>query len=103
MEQESENVAKMRRQAPQKAAREYAEKLRGDMDAQEGAGGVKVEEGVDGGEEGPALEGWEVERREEVERMWRRGVDGLEGLGDITGVLARLERAERAMDVVEGV
>ena len=97
-------MAKMRRQAPGQAARMFVERLRGDMDAEDV---VKREEEGEGGEgkgEGSVLEGVvNVERRGEVERMWRRGVDGLEGLGDITGVMARLERAERAMDVVEGV
>ena len=43
-----------------------------------------------------------LERREEVERMWDRGVEGLGGLGGVTGILARLERAEKALGVVEG-
>lgn len=93
-------MAKMRRTAPQKAAQAYAERLRGDMDGQEG-GGVKLEEGWHG--EHVPLEGGTLERPEEVERMWRRGLEGLEGLGDITEVRARLERAEKATDVVEGL
>lgn len=41
-------------------------------------------------------------RRDEVEKMWKVGVEGLDGLSGVTGVLARLERAQKAIGVVEG-
>ena len=95
---ESETVAKMRREVPAKAAMGYREALERELEAQKG---LKGEEGV-GGEVDGGLD-IKLERREEVEGMWRRGCEGLEGLGDITGVLAKVERAGRAMEVVEGL
>lgn len=67
--------------------------------------GIKKEEGSEE-EDGERVKSWldlgmGLERREEVERMWDRGVEGLGGLGGVTGVLARLERAEKALGVVE--
>ncbi len=43
-----------------------------------------------------------LERRDEVEKMWKRGTEGLVGLGGVTEIMARLERAEKAIGVVEG-
>ena len=44
-----------------------------------------------------------LERREDVERMWRKGTEGLVELGKVPGVLAKLERAGKAVEVVEGM
>lgn len=43
----------------------------------------------------------ELERKEDVERMWTRGTQGLVDLGRLPGVMAKLERAGKAAEVVE--
>lgn len=44
-----------------------------------------------------------LERREDVESSWGRGVQALLGLGKVPGVSAKLERAGRAAQAVEGM
>lgn len=43
----------------------------------------------------------DLERKEDVERMWTRGTQGLVDLGRLPGVMAKVERAGKAADVVE--
>ena len=98
-EAEAEDVSRMRREVPKKAAEAYAMVLEKEMQGE--GGGVKVEEGVEDAGGTEELRGL-GERGEEVERMFRRGKEGLDGLEGITGVIARLEQAGRAVEVVEG-
>ena len=101
---ESTKVAELRREAPRAAVRAHVEALEKelaqerelwrDMEMQHEGGGLKVESGLQLGKG--------LERRDEVEKMWRRGTEGLAGLGSVTEVVARLERAEKALGVVEG-
>ena len=95
-EQETTKVAEMRRDAPGAAARAYMEKLNEEMEADKA---LKIE--------GESLEGVDgfgfLEREEEVEKTWGRGLEGLQGLQEVTEVVARLERAGRAADVVDGM
>lgn len=99
-EQETTRVAEMRRDAPGAAARAFMERLRGEMRAERE---VDLDARMkDGDEEVLSCMG-SVERRDDVEKMWGRGVDGLEGLEGVTSVVAKLERAGRAAEVVEGM
>ena len=41
-----------------------------------------------------------LRRKDDVERMWKKGTEGLVELRKIPGVLAKLERAEKAVEVV---
>ncbi len=96
-EQETTRVAEMRRDAPDAAARAYMERLNKEMQADR-------EVNIEGGDEMQGvIELGGLERRDEVERMWGRGLDGLVALEGITEVGARLERAKRAVEVVEGM
>lgn len=99
-EQETTRVAELRRDAPGAAARAFMERLRGEMQAERNADlDINMEEG-----EGEALRGLgTLERKEDVERIWGRGVHGLKGLEEVTGVIAKLERAAKAAEVVEGM
>ncbi|KAI4165115.1 MAG: hypothetical protein LQ342_001392 [Letrouitia transgressa] len=105
LEWEHTRVAELRREAPGAAARAYVERVEGEMAGQRAA----EEEEMERGEEAEArVEGslgqmMRVERLEQVERMWGRGVEGLLGLEKITGVLAKLERATKVAEVVEGI
>lgn len=96
-EQETTRVAEMRRDAPGAAARAYMERLNEEMQADR-----EVDTG-DGDEMQGVIELDGLERRDEVERTWGRGLDGLVALEGITEVGARLERAKRAVEVVEGM
>lgn len=98
-EQETTRVAEMRRDAPGAAARAFVERLRVEMLAEREVD-VKMED-ADGSD---GLEGLGVlERRDEVERTWGKGVEGLMRLESVTGSVAKLERAARAVEVVEGM
>jgi kinetochor protein Mis14/NSL1 len=96
-EQETTRVAEMRRDAPGAAARAYMERLNKEMQADRE---VNTEEGD---EMQGVIDLGGLERRDEVERMWGRGLDGLVALEGITEVGARLERAKWAVEVVEGM
>lgn len=101
LEWEHTRVAELRREAPGAAARAYVERLEGVRELEKGREReVEVEmEGVrDGG-----LGKIGLERGEEVEKMWGRGVEGLVELGRVTEVVARMERAKKAAEMVEGI
>lgn len=97
-EQETTRVAEMRRDAPGAAARAYMERLNKEMEAERER---KFEEGGD--EMEGVVELGNLQRRDEVERTWGRGLEGLKGLEGITEVGARLDRAKAAVEVVEGM
>ncbi|CAL8577685.1 hypothetical protein XPA_003508 [Xanthoria parietina] len=101
LEWEHTRVAELRRDAPGAAARGFVERLEAEREVERGREReVEVEmEGVrDGG-----LGGVGVERGDEVEKMWGRGLEGLVELGRVTDVVAKMERAKRAAEVVEGM
>lgn len=83
-------VGQLRREAPAKAAAVWREELArdeelgGDEEELEEGGGVRVER---------------LERQEEVERSWRKGVEGLGGLKrEFPAKAARMEKAKRAAE-----
>lgn len=96
-EQETTRVAEMRRDAPGAAARAYMEDLKREMLADR-EGDTGEGDGAQG-----VIELGGLERRDDVQRTWGRGLDGLVALEGITEVGARLERAKRAVKVVEGM
>lgn len=98
-EQETTRVAGMRRDAPGAAVRAYMERLSREMQADRDEGEL---EGGDDAMQG-VVELGGLERRDEVEGTWGRGLEGLVALEGITEVGARLERARRAAEVVEGM
>ena len=98
-EAEAEDVARMRREVPKKAAERYTEGLKKEM---EGEIEVKREDGDEKMEVDVPPLATLGQRKGEVERMWVRGREELEGLEGITGVIGRLEQAGRAVEVVEG-
>lgn len=62
-----------------------------------------IDRGAKEEEEGSPQGLWKMERGEEMERMWGRGLEGLVGLGEVTEVAARLERAGKAAEIVENM
>lgn len=99
LQQESEllvEVGQLRRTAPLKAVEMWKEELswvndlnkeiEEDVNGEAPAGLVNVDIGVD-----------KLERQEEVEATWKRGVDGLERLKrEMPATAAKMERAKRA-------
>ena len=72
---------------------------------EQGARDEAASQGLEKGEElsGKIPLGGGLERREDVEKMWARGIGGLKDLQEgLPGVLARLERARSAIEVVDG-
>ncbi|KAG8529223.1 uncharacterized protein KY384_005858 [Bacidia gigantensis] len=103
LEIESENVARMRRDVPKKAADAYVKELSNGLEAGREVKRVEDEEIIDVEMDvgfGEAVKG--VDRREEMEKTWKMGTEGLEGLGEITQLIGKLERARRAVEVVQG-
>ncbi|KAI4097183.1 MAG: hypothetical protein LQ344_000593 [Seirophora lacunosa] len=101
LEWEHTRVAELRREAPGAAARAYVERLERAREAEKGR--ERDLEGEMAGKREGGLEGMRLERGDEVEDMWARGLDGLMGLKTVTEVVARMERAGRAAEVVEGM
>ena len=98
-EQETTRVAELRRDAPGAAARVFVGRLKREMSTEREAGAVD-----EVGDEEKLIKGLgAMERRDEVERTWRKGVEGLDALQGITGTVAKLERASKAVEVVEGM
>ncbi|KAL8829909.1 MAG: hypothetical protein Q9191_001729 [Dirinaria sp. TL-2023a] len=95
-EQETTRVAEMRRDAPGAAARAYVERLRKEMEMERE---MKAEEL--GEESIPGLGA--LERKQDIEETWERGLESLAGLKGITEVVARLDRAAQAVEVVESM
>lgn len=103
LEWEHTRVAELRREAPGAAARAYVERSEMERELEKGRereveGEMEMEGGRDRG-----LDGVRLERGEEVERMWGRGLEGLAELGKVPEVVARMERAGKAAEVVEGM
>lgn len=98
-------MAELRRSAPGAAARAYIERVEAEREAERLRGEEMLREfemGVEG-EDDEMMGMGGLERREEVERMWGRAVEGLVGLEGVTEVVATLERAGRAVEAVEGM
>ena len=97
---QSTRVAELRRDAPGAAARGYIERLEAELkrgkDLEKERESNNVHMDVDD------LDMGTLKRKDDVERMWRRGTEGLVDLKKIPGVLAKLERAEKAIEVVNG-
>ncbi|KAL9603660.1 MAG: hypothetical protein Q9219_000979 [cf. Caloplaca sp. 3 TL-2023] len=105
LEWEHTRVAELRREAPGAAARAYTERLEHEREAERVREG-EVERELSGKGErrhNGGLEGLNLERAEEVEETWGRGLEGLMDLDKITEVAARMERASKAAQVVEGM
>ncbi|KAL8774990.1 MAG: hypothetical protein Q9209_000469 [Squamulea sp. 1 TL-2023] len=101
LEWEHTRVAELRREAPGAAARAYMERLEGVREVER----VRERE-VEGemlGEREGGLEGIGLERGEEVERMWGRGLEGLVELREVGEVVKKIERARKAAEAVEGM
>ncbi|KAL8915566.1 MAG: hypothetical protein Q9171_000131 [Xanthocarpia ochracea] len=101
LEWEHTRVAELRREAPGAAARAYIERLEAVREV-EREREKEVEMEMEGSRDG-GLEKIMLERGEEVERMWGRGLEGLVELGRVAEVVTRLERARKAAEVVEGI
>lgn len=101
LEWEHTRVAELRREAPGAAARAYEERLEKEREAERQREN-DVEAEMEARREG-GLEDVGLERVEEVEQMWGRGLEGLVDLGRVTEVMAKLERAGKAAEVVEGM
>ncbi|KAL8713944.1 MAG: hypothetical protein Q9220_002090 [cf. Caloplaca sp. 1 TL-2023] len=104
LEWEHTRVAELRREAPGAAARAYEERLQLEMEEDKRRAGEVEGEVMElvGKREG-GLEEVRLERGEEVEMMWGRGLEGLVEMGKVTEVVARMERAGKAAGVVEGM
>lgn len=101
LEWENTRVAELRREAPGAAARAYVERLESEREVEKGRE-REIEGMMKGSSEG-VVEIVGLERGEEVEKTWGRGLQGLAELANITEVMARLERAGKAAEMVEGM
>lgn len=99
-EQETTRVAEMRRDAPGAAARAYVERLHREMEMER-----EVKDEEMGEDETEAISGFgaALERKQDMEEAWERGLESLVGLKGITEVVARLDRAAQAVEVVESM
>lgn len=97
---QSTRVAELRRDAPGAAARGYVERLEAELKREKDSERERESKGVHVDVED--LDMGTLKRKDDVERMWRRGTEGLVELGKIPGVLAKLERAEKAIEVLNG-
>ncbi|KAL8854062.1 MAG: hypothetical protein Q9221_001185 [Calogaya cf. arnoldii] len=98
LEWEHTRVAELRREAPGAAARAYVERLEA-LKELERAREREVEVEMEGVREA-GLGNIGLERGEDVEKTWGRGLEGLVELGRVTDVVARMERAKKAAEVV---
>jgi kinetochor protein Mis14/NSL1 len=101
-----EEIAALRRKMPGVAVENYRGVFKGGMEDDERVLNAVIE----GVKERDTGIGWEnrggmgvgtLERRDDVEAGWRRGVKGLEGLkGSLPEMVAKAERARKAEDYV---
>ncbi|KAL9637546.1 MAG: hypothetical protein Q9204_001835 [Flavoplaca sp. TL-2023a] len=101
LEWEHTRVAELRREAPGAAARAYMERSEALRELDKGRE-KEVEGEMEGIKDGRLGE-IGLKRGEQVERMWRRGLEGLLDLGRVTELVERTERAKKAAEVVEGI
>lgn len=93
-------MAGLRREAPQKAARNYLERLEREIAGEE-AEWAAVRGGVVGKKEEGGLEGVQVERVEDVKGRFEGAVGKVEALKGVTETVGRLERAREVVGVLE--
>ncbi|MCJ1446094.1 MAG: hypothetical protein MMC23_006599 [Stictis urceolatum] len=101
LEAETTRVAELRREAPAKAAQNYAEKLKLDVEKRQSEVEDARLRAREEGERRAAIVKVKLERAEKVAQIWEKTRAGLEGLGGVTEGVAKLERAERAAVEVE--
>jgi kinetochor protein Mis14/NSL1 len=91
-----EEIAALKREVPIQAAANWREALKSGIEADEAS---LKNASREGDADGVSLDLKPLERREEVEATWRRGVEGLERLKrEMPGKTARMERAKRAAE-----
>lgn len=91
-----EEIAALKREIPLQAAANWREALKSGMETDEEAlrTASRADDAVD-----VRLDVTSLQRQEEVEKTWRRGVEGLERLKkEMPGKTAKMERAKRAAD-----
>jgi len=95
-------IAALRREAPVKVAETWKEVGRSDDEALKGfIGRMRDEKAPRQGSAILDLGVQKMERQVEVEKTWKRGVDGLESLKmEMPGTAARMERGKRAAEYV---
>ncbi|KAF2772573.1 hypothetical protein EJ03DRAFT_368005 [Teratosphaeria nubilosa] len=93
-------LANLRKNAPADTARKYQREVEKAEIARDAEMARIGEEKVARAKE-TEVRGAEVQRLEEMEGVWRRGVDGVDGLkGELGGTVGRVERAKRAVEVL---
>ncbi|KAL8693166.1 MAG: hypothetical protein Q9218_001948 [Villophora microphyllina] len=102
LEWEHTRVAELRREAPGAAARAFKERLDHERETEKNRE-TEVEEEFMGMTHVGGLEGIVLERAEDMNKMWGRGLEGLMDLRKVTEIVARIERAGKAAEVVEGI
>ncbi|KAL2045501.1 hypothetical protein N7G274_001929 [Stereocaulon virgatum] len=100
-ETQSTRVAELRKEVPGAAAKRHMDRLEGELQKEREAEAERQETKVD--PSAMDLDLGTLERRDDVETMWGRGLEGLVELGKMPGVLAKLERAGKAANVVENM
>jgi len=97
-------IAALRREAPVKAAEMWRQRYKVDEEVLRTVGdgpGREVKEGGATGQEEVGLSVGKLERQEEIEKTWERGVEGLGRLKmEMPGTAAKMERAKRAGEYV---
>lgn len=91
-----EEIAALKREVPLQAAANWREALKSGMETDEEAmrTASRADDALD-----VRLDVKPLERQEDVEKTWRRGVEGLERLKkEMPGKTAKMERAKRAAD-----
>ncbi|KAL9586717.1 MAG: hypothetical protein Q9212_000725 [Teloschistes hypoglaucus] len=102
LEWEHTRVAELRREAPGAAARAFEERLEHERETEREREREAEEEFTDATREG-GLEAVVLERPEDMDKMWGRGLEGLMELRKVTEIMARMERAGKAAEVVDGI
>jgi kinetochor protein Mis14/NSL1 len=91
-----EEIAALKREIPLQAAANWREALKSGIETDEEAlrTASRADDALD-----VRLDVKPLERQEEMEKTWRRGVEGLERLKkEMPGKTAKMERAKRAAD-----
>ncbi|MCJ1351678.1 MAG: hypothetical protein MMC33_001662 [Icmadophila ericetorum] len=101
LESEATKVAELRREAPQKAARAYLERLEREIVEEEGR--FLAARGLVGRNEEGGLGGIKLERMESVKERFESAVTKVEGLKGVTETVGKLERGREVVKVLEGM
>lgn len=102
IENQTLQLASLRRDAPAATAKKFEDEFQ--RRSEEDAARVKKQSELDAqAAKELKLDVGEMERLDEVQGTWQRGMEELEELkGRVGGTVARVERARRAVDFVEG-